>query len=255
MHAYRPSSRSERVPAERVPGNDAATPSPRVVLLAAFVGMVLAASPCVTAAQDVVYPAALDRGSRIASDFHDWMGVNGKKRDAIHQGIDIRGPSGQPVIAIADGRVVETHVEKCWGPTVVVDHGKDREGKPLIALYGHVGEILVTRGQAVSRGDLIARLGDNHRKFRCIFGVRHLHLQLGRHRRASKGTYWGSAYFLRDFREGLNPHLYWADGPYQVTCFDDEREYPLRTLTYPVPCGPAPTAPRAGTSIGSDGGR
>ena len=141
------------------------------------------------------------------------------------------------MIAIADGRVVETHAEKCWGPTVVVDHGPDKDGKPLIALYGHVGAILVREGQAVSRGDLVARLGNNHRKFKCMVGVRHLHLQLGRIRRLSKGTYWGHAYFLRDSFDGVNPHLLWADGPYRVTCFDEDRNYPRGTLTYPVPCG------------------
>lgn len=188
------------------------------------------------AAQNVVYPKDLKRRLRILSDFHSWIGVNGKRRSAIHQGIDIKGRSGQSVIAIADGRVVETHVEKCWGPTVVIDHGTDKHGKPLIALYGHVGKILVREGQAVSRGDPVARLGNNHRKFKCIVGVRHLHLQLGRTRRLSKGTFWGHAYFLVDSFHGVNPHLLWADGPYRVTCFEKVRKYPRGTLTYPVPC-------------------
>ena len=184
----------------------------------------------------VVYPRNLNHKLRIASDFHSWTGVNGGPRKAIHQGIDIVGRSGQPIIAIADGRVVETHVEKCWGPTVVIDHGRDKHGKRLIALYGHVGKILVREGQAVSRGDLVARLGDNHRRFKCMFEVRHLHLQLGRIRRHSKGNAWGHAYFLVDSFDGVNPHLLWANGPNRVTCFDKDRNYPRGTLTYPVPC-------------------
>ena len=216
-----------------------------VLRFVASVGMAMALSACVTTAQradtntgrDVVYPSDADPAIRIISDFQSWMGANRKRRGAIHQGFDIAGPSGQPVIAIADGLVVETHVEKCWGPTVVVDHGNDKDGKPLIALYGHVGEILVEKGQAVSRGDVIARLGNNHHKFKCMVGVRHLHLQLGRDRRLIKGSYWGHAYFLKDAFTALNPHLLWADGPYQVTCFDKNREYSRGTLTYPVPCG------------------
>ena len=184
----------------------------------------------------VVYPPNLKRRLRIISDYHSWIGANRKRRDAIHQGIDIKGSSGQPVIAIANGTVLETHVEKCWGPTVAIDHGTDKHGKPLIALYGHVGKILVRKGQAVSRGDPIARLGNNYRKFKCMFGVRHLHLQLGRIPRLSKGTYWGHAYFLVDSFHAVNPHLLWADEPYRVTCFDKDREYPPGTLTYPVPC-------------------
>ena len=170
-------------------------------------------------------------------DFHSWVGANKKPRDSIHQGIDIAGRSGQRVIAIVDGLVVETHVEKCWGPTVVIDHGIDKDGKPLIALYGHVGKFLVREGQTVSRGDVIARLGNNQRKFKCMFRVRHLHLQLGRIRRLVKGTYWGHAYFLLDAFNAVNPHLLWADGPYRVTCLDKKRRYPRGTLTYPMPCG------------------
>ena len=200
---------------------------------------------CATTAQNsgterrqlVEYPSNVDRGVKIISDFHSWMGANGKSRGSIHQGIDITGPFGQPVIAIADGTVVETHVEKCWGPTVVIDHGNDKDGKPAIAVYGHLGEILVDEEQAVSRGDVIARLGNNHHEFECMFGVRHLHLQLGRARRIHKGTNWGHAYFLMDSFNSFNPHLLWGDGPYRVTCFDKGREYPQGTLTYPVPCG------------------
>ena len=184
----------------------------------------------------VQYPRNLKPRLRIVSDFHSWTGVWGGRRKMIHQGIDIVGRSGQPIIAIADGRVVETHVEKCWGPTVVIDHGRDKHGKRLIALYGHVGKILVREGQAVSRGDLVARLGDNHRRFKCMVGVRHLHLQLGRIRRLDKGRAWGHAYFLRDSFDGVNPHLLWADGPNRVTCFEKDRNYPRGTLTYPVPC-------------------
>ena len=84
---------------------------------------------------------------------------------------------------------------------------------------------------------VIARLGNNQRKFKCMFRVRHLHLQLGRIRRLAKGTYWGHAYFLLDAFNAVNPHLLWADGPYRVTCFDKKRRYPRGTLTYPVPCG------------------
>ena len=222
-----------------------ATPRRSVLRLVTSIGMAMALSACVATSQradtgtgpDVVYPSGTSPAVRIISDFRSWMGVNRKRRNAIHQGIDITGPPGQPVIAIADGLVAETHVEKCWGPTVVIDHGNDKDGRPLIALYAHVGEILVEEGQAVSRGDVIARLGNNQHEFKCIAGVRHLHLQLGRERRLIKGSYWGHSYFLRDAFNSLNPHLLWADGLYQVTCFDKNREYDTGTLTYPVPCG------------------
>ena len=187
---------------------------------------------------------------RIISDFH----VR-RRSGKIHQGIDIWGPPGQPIIAVADGRVIETHIERCWGPTVAIDHGRDKDGKPLIALYGHVQDILVEEGQAVSRGDVVARLDDNHRQFKCIGGIPHLHLQLGRVRRVLKGSFRGYDYFLRDGHNSINPHLLWADGPYRVTCFDRSRAYPSGTLTYPMPCAKAPDLPRSGWYPGKNSSR
>ncbi len=185
-----------------------------------------------------IYPQEMSYASRIISDFRSWRGVDGKRRSQIHQGMDVGGPNGQPIIAVADGEVIETHVEKCWGPTVAINHGFDLDGEPLIALYGHVGDIYVEEGQIVSRGDLIARLGNNHHSYKCIAGVRHLHLQLGRTRQVQlfKSDFRGHSYFLRDGLNAISPHLLWADGPYQVTCFDNNRDYPPGTITYPVPC-------------------
>ena len=148
----------------------------------------------------------------------------------IHQGIDIWGLPGQPIIAIADGRVIETYIYSCAGPTVTIDHGRDKDGKPLIAFYVHVQDMLVEEGQAVLRGDLIARMGDNYSQFKCIRSP-HLHLELGR---------------SRDAVDGINPHPLWADGPSHVTCFDKNRDYPSGTITYPMPCAEAPNLPRSG---------
>ena len=183
-------------------------------------------------------PITLPTGAPpIISDFHSRIGVKGKPRGYNHQGIDIGGPKDATVIAAADGVVVETDTGKCWGPTIVIDHGTGRSGKPLIAAYGHVGDILVKSGQTVKRGQKIARLGNNFNTFRCISGVRHLHFQIGRkHRSGPKGSYWGHVKYLVDGKKAVNPHLLWADGPGQVTCFQAGKSYPQGTLTYPVPC-------------------
>ena len=201
--------------------------------LAASVGRINVAG---AADRKLNFPEGVASGSRIISDFRSWTGVKGKRRKNIHQGIDIVGPHGQEIIAIADGKVIETNVEKCWGPTVVIDHGRDVDGKPLIAAYGHVYFIVVLEGQEISRGDVIAHLGSNYHNYKCIGGVRHLHLQLGREWREFKGTYWGHAFFLQDSFNSLNPHLLWADGRYNITCFDKNRSFRPGTITYPVPC-------------------
>ena len=175
---------------------------------------------------------------RIKSDFKSMSGVNGLRRNQSHQGIDIIGPKDQPIIAIKDGTVLEVTTEKCWGPTVVIDHGKTFDNKNLIVLYGHVGETLVVKDDTVKRGDIIAKLPSSTR-FRCMVGVRHLHLQIGQiyklpNERTKKN--WGYGLFLKDGKKSLNPHLYWARGKNKVSCFDSNLTYPKGTITYPFPC-------------------
>ena len=175
---------------------------------------------------------------KIKSDFRSMTGVNGLRRNQSHQGIDIRGPKDQPIIAIKDGTVLEATTEKCWGPTIVIDHGKSYDEKKLITLYGHLGEILVKKNDIVKRGDIIAKLPGSVR-YRCMAGVRHLHLQIGQiyklpNERTKRN--WGYGFFLKDGKKSLNPHLYWARGKNMVSCFDSTLTYPKGTITYPFPC-------------------
>ena len=86
----------------------------------------------------------------------------------------------QSILAAADGKVLEATGEHCWGPTIAVDHGKGLDGRKIIALYGHVGEMLVDDGDQIKRGQVIARLGNNQDTYQCIYGVEHLHFQIGR---------------------------------------------------------------------------
>ena len=120
----------------------------------------------------------------------------------------------------------------------MVDHGNAIDNKKIIALYGHVGEMLVGEGDLVTRGQLIAHLGNNQDDFECIWGVRHLHFQIGQkyRDRSNKGNYWGHSYFLEDGNRAMNPHLYWASGPNVVTCYEPNKQYKHGTITYPVPC-------------------
>ena len=172
----------------------------------------------------------------ILSDFGSMNGVNTRPRDHIHQGIDIIGPAEQPVIAIADGKVLETTVEDCWGATIIIDHGQSTDGKNLIAIYGHVGEFVVSENDLVKRGQLIAKLPEKI-KYRCMARVRHLHLQIGQeYCQKEEKDNWGCKYFIKDFYRSLNPHKYWANGPDSVSCFDKDKDYKNGTITFPLPC-------------------
>ena len=172
----------------------------------------------------------------ILSDFGAINGVNTRPRDSIHQGIDIIGFAEEPILSIADGKVLETTVEDCWGSTIVIDHGEAYDGKNMITIYGHVGEFLVKENQTVKRGEVIAKLPSKV-KYRCMARVRHLHLQIGqRYCQKEEKDNWGCKYFIKDFYRSLNPHNYWSNGANRVTCFSENKTFKKGTITYPFKC-------------------
>jgi murein DD-endopeptidase MepM/ murein hydrolase activator NlpD len=77
---------------------------------------------------------------------------------AMHAGIDLAGPVGTPIYAAADGIVDRAGWANGYGNLVELDHGKSIQTR-----YGHLSAILVTTGQRVRRGDLIARMGSTGR--------------------------------------------------------------------------------------------
>ncbi|AGH48967.1 MULTISPECIES: M23 family metallopeptidase [Sphingomonadales] len=77
---------------------------------------------------------------------------------AMHAGIDLAGPIGTPVYATADGMVSRAQWASGYGNLVELNHGKGIQTR-----YGHLSKILVQPGQAVKRGDLIAKMGSTGR--------------------------------------------------------------------------------------------
>jgi len=73
-----------------------------------------------------------------------------------HPGIDIAASPGQAVRAVFQGRVVFSDWFKGYGQMVVIDHGDS-----YLSIYGHVDERLVSTGEDVSTGNLIARSGQS----------------------------------------------------------------------------------------------
>lgn len=144
---------------------------------------------------------------------------------AGHLGIDVTGRSGSPVIAAADGTVVQSFFEPVYGNRVVVEHAAGMQGKRSQTIYMHLSERLVQPGARVARGQVIARLGATGA---LAGGYPHLHFEVHREVAPESGR-----------TLPFDPHLFWADGPGRVTCFDPAATYdPDRfAITYPVPCG------------------
>jgi murein DD-endopeptidase MepM/ murein hydrolase activator NlpD len=72
----------------------------------------------------------------------------------MHTGVDIGAPSGAPIRAADDGTVVMVGPNGGYGNWTLIDHGGG-----LATGYAHQSTIGVARGQRVSRGDVIGRVG------------------------------------------------------------------------------------------------
>lgn len=76
----------------------------------------------------------------------------------FHTGTDIPAPTGTPVLASADGKVIEAGWKGTYGNTVMIDHGSG-----VITLYAHNSSLTVTTGQTVKVGQEISRVGSTGR--------------------------------------------------------------------------------------------
>jgi murein DD-endopeptidase MepM/ murein hydrolase activator NlpD len=82
-----------------------------------------------------------------------------KGRAAMHAGIDLAGPIGTPIYATADGVVQRSEYNNGgYGNLVELDHGHGIQTR-----YGHLSKSMVTAGQHVKRGDMIALMGSTGR--------------------------------------------------------------------------------------------
>lgn len=145
-----------------------------------------------------------------------------------HAGIDVFGPVGLPVLAVAAGEVTYSHFEPLYGHTVYINHGLDPQGNDFQTRYVHLDDRQVEVGQRVVRGQ---RLGSLGRTGMLAGGIPHLHFEV----QTRAPERW-------EIHEPQNPHAFWADGIGVVTCFDINARYNDEVLhaTYPVPCRDVP---------------
>ncbi|HHU19743.1 MAG TPA: M23 family metallopeptidase [Bacilli bacterium] len=77
---------------------------------------------------------------------------------AIHSGIDVRGKTGTPIYAAADGTVQLAQYHGGYGNTIIINHSDRYE-----TLYAHLSKISVEQGDQVLKGDVIGELGSTGR--------------------------------------------------------------------------------------------
>lgn len=71
-----------------------------------------------------------------------------------HSGIDIAASEGTPILAALDGTISEVGENNSMGKYVKIEHDGNVE-----TVYEHCSEILVSKSQAVKKGDTIAKVG------------------------------------------------------------------------------------------------
>ncbi len=78
--------------------------------------------------------------------------VTGQMRK--HTGVDIGAGNGTPIKAANGGTVTLAGWNSGYGNCVIIDHGGGKA-----TLYGHMSKILVSKGQSVSKGTEIGKVG------------------------------------------------------------------------------------------------
>ena len=85
-----------------------------------------------------------------------------------HLGIDLASIANDPVEAENSGKILFAERNGIYGNAVLIDHGQG-----IASLYGHLNDILVTKGQDVRKGDIIGHTGQTG-----LAGGDHLHVSI-----------------------------------------------------------------------------
>jgi hypothetical protein len=84
-----------------------------------------------------------------------WTSGFGYRWGVLHAGIDIANSIGTPIVAAADGVVIDAGPTAGYGAWVKLRHADG-----TVTLYGHVNTWLVSKGDRVMAGDQIATIGN-----------------------------------------------------------------------------------------------
>lgn len=76
-------------------------------------------------------------------------------KNSFHTGIDIgNAPTGTNIYASKSGKVIKAGWNTAYGNMIIIDHGNG-----ITTLYGHASKLLVSVGDTVKQGDIIAKVG------------------------------------------------------------------------------------------------
>lgn len=103
-------------------------------------------------------PLGMPFHGRITSTFGHRENPFGGDNVETHKGLDISGPIGSPVKAMAEGNVEFAGQRGGFGNCIMLKHANGFE-----TLYGHLSKILVKVGENVKIGQMIGKIGSTGR--------------------------------------------------------------------------------------------
>lgn len=103
-------------------------------------------------------PLGLPFPGAITSTFGHRENPFGGSNVETHKGLDIRGPLGAPVKAMAKGVVTFAGPRGGFGNCIILKHANGFE-----TLYGHLSKILIRPGQKIDIGQQIGKIGSTGR--------------------------------------------------------------------------------------------
>jgi murein DD-endopeptidase MepM/ murein hydrolase activator NlpD len=106
---------------------------------------------------------------------------------SVHLGYDLASVENAAVEAANSGVVVFAQNLGIYGNTIVIDHGLG-----LMSLYGHLSTLLVERGHAVEKGDVIAKTGSTG-----LAGGDHLHFGILIHGFEVSPLHWWDLHWIK----------------------------------------------------------
>lgn len=98
----------------------------------------------------------------------------------MHNGMDFTAPTGTPIFASGNGKVVKAHRSSTFGKVVYIEHGYGYK-----TIYAHMSKIVAKKGQKVKRGDLIGYVGNTGRS-----AAPHLHYEVHKNGRPVNPIYY-----------------------------------------------------------------
>ncbi|MBN2878939.1 MAG: M23 family metallopeptidase [Clostridia bacterium] len=113
-------------------------------------------------------PMPLKSGSYYISSKFGPRNIDVPGASTWHKGVDLAANKGTPIYASMAGTVTHSGSGTGYGLYIKIDHGDGVETR-----YGHCSELLVTKGEHVEQGQLIALVGNTG-----ISGGSHLHFEV-----------------------------------------------------------------------------